>query len=208
MPPTTSIPRLLSRLLAGATDIRPGEGRPVAACGLLFFLVLFVAMVLRPVREAMVLSGAQEGLDDKIERVYRLFMLTLTTLLVLLPAFGYLVSRVSRRVFLAVSFRLSAIALMVFFLGFTLLPKPERATAHEDAERSSVPAPEPLASTLVIRPEHVVGGIPILSVVVDRGDLLDPERGIIANALERGRKWERPAQVSYFEGTAKLNWGS
>jgi hypothetical protein len=43
----------VNRFLAGATDVRPGEGRSVLAAGLLFFLVLAVVMVLRPVRESL-----------------------------------------------------------------------------------------------------------------------------------------------------------
>jgi hypothetical protein len=39
----------LNRVLAGATDMRLGEGWSVLAAALLFFLMLAVVMVLRPV---------------------------------------------------------------------------------------------------------------------------------------------------------------
>ncbi len=39
-----------------------------------------------------------------------------------------------------------------------------------------------------------------LSIVADDADLNDPESGIMTNRRKRGRDWERPAQVSYFEG--------
>jgi len=41
--------------------------------------------------------------------------------------------------------------------------------------------------------------MPLLSIVVDKEDLYNQERGIIANPLQKGRKWERLANVSYFE---------
>ena len=38
-----------------------------------------------------------------------------------------------------------------------------------------------------------------MSLVVAEPDLNDPDDGILANPLERGRNWERTGQVSYFE---------
>lgn len=108
--------RLASRVLAGATDIRRGEGKAVLASGLLFFLVLAAVMVLRPVREAM-------GLQKGIENVRSLFLYTVGITLLLVPGFGYLVSRVRRRVFLAVSFRCCAVILLGFYLSFTVFPE-------------------------------------------------------------------------------------
>jgi len=104
-------------VLAGAADIRPGEGRAVLACGLLFFLVLAAVMVLRPVREAM-------GLQKGIENVRSLFLYTVGVTLLLVPGFGYLVSRVRRRVFLAVSFRGCALILLGFYLCLMSFPEP------------------------------------------------------------------------------------
>jgi AAA family ATP:ADP antiporter len=111
-----SLSRLVSRVLAGATDIRRGEGRAVLASGLLFFLVLAATMVLRPVREAM-------GLQKGIENVRTLFLYTVGVTLLLVPAFGYLVSRVPRRVFLAVSFHCCALILLGFYLSLTVFPE-------------------------------------------------------------------------------------
>jgi AAA family ATP:ADP antiporter len=108
--------RAASRLLAGATDIRRGEGRAVLASGLLFFLVLTAIMVLRPVREAL-------GLESGIENVRRMFVASMGLLLLLVPGFGFLVARFSRGTFLAVSFRACAVALLGFYLALTLLPQ-------------------------------------------------------------------------------------
>ncbi len=121
---THSLARFVSRVLAGATDIHHGEGRAVAASGLLFFLVLAAIMVLRPVREAM---GLQEG----IENVRTLFLYTVGVTLLLVPAFGYLVSRVRRRVFLAVCFHCCALILLGFCLCLTVFPGPVARWAEQ-----------------------------------------------------------------------------
>jgi AAA family ATP:ADP antiporter len=107
--------RLANRVLAGATDIRVGEGRAVLASGLLFFLVLAASMVLRPVREAM-------GLYRGIETVRLLFFCTVIATVPLAPAFGYLVARVRRHAFMAISFRVCALIMLGFFLSLILLP--------------------------------------------------------------------------------------
>jgi len=104
--------QLVNRLLAGASDIRDGEGRGVAVSALLFFLVLMVVMLLRPVREAWGLQAVG------IEWVRYLFLVTVVATMALVPAFGVLVSCVSRRVLLAVSYQACAVLL----LGFGLAP--------------------------------------------------------------------------------------
>jgi AAA family ATP:ADP antiporter len=116
VPSSRSLARLANRVLAGATDIRPGEGRSVVASGLLFFLILTAIMALRPVREAM-------GLEHGLKQLRRLFFVTVAATLLLAPAFGYLVSRLPRRQFLAVSFRVCSLVLVGFFLMRVLLPQ-------------------------------------------------------------------------------------
>ncbi len=117
------VARLVSRLLAGATDIRPREGRAVLASGLLFFLVLAALMILRPLREAM-------GVEEGIEQLRVLFLYTTVGTLLLVPAFGYLVSRLRRRVFLAVSFRVCAVILVGFYVTLALLPEDGRSVCR------------------------------------------------------------------------------
>ena len=87
VPSARSLPQLMSRILAGAADIREGEGRAVLASGTMFFLLLAVVMVLRPVREAI-------ALERGIENIRVLFFGTAAVIVLLVPAFGYLVSGV------------------------------------------------------------------------------------------------------------------
>jgi len=60
-------------------------------------------------------------------------------------------------------------------------------------------APEKLPSTLIMNKKIISQRIPILSVVVDDHDLYDPETGIFENNKKKGREWERPCFISYFE---------
>jgi hypothetical protein len=41
--------------------------------------------------------------------------------------------------------------------------------------------------------------LPMLSLIIEPGDLWDPEDGIYANPLEKGDQWERPADVTYVD---------
>ena len=113
--------RYANPIHAGRAQIRKEEGRTILAAGLLFFVLLTVVMILRPVREAL-------GLSRGIESVRHLFYVTLAATLLLAPLFGWLVSRVSRRRLLSVSFRICALILLGFFMGHTLLPGPFRST--------------------------------------------------------------------------------
>jgi AAA family ATP:ADP antiporter len=87
----------------------------VLAAGLLFFTVLAVAMVLRPVREAMALA-------QSIENVRVLFFATVAATLLLVPAFGRLVARVPRRTFLSVVYRCCAVILLGFYALIAVVP--------------------------------------------------------------------------------------
>ncbi len=66
-----------------------------------------------------------------------------------------------------------------------------------------------LPSTKAIRDEVVASGVPVLSVTVSKSDLQNHKTGILAppNIQRRGRRWEVPAYVSYFDG-GRLVFGS
>jgi len=62
----------------------------------------------------------------------------------------------------------------------------------------------PLASaSYIVGVEHT---LPILSIIADPPDLWDRERGILANAWQRGQEWERPVHVTYVEGGGELGF--
>jgi AAA family ATP:ADP antiporter len=94
----------------------------VLAAGLLFFLVLAVVMVLRPVREALALAQG-------IENVRLLFLSTVAATLLLVPVFGLLVAHTPRRVFLTVSYRCCALILLAFFVLVAFVRGPPVAVA-------------------------------------------------------------------------------
>lgn len=56
-----------------------------------------------------------------------------------------------------------------------------------------------LPSTRAVAPASVRDGLATISIVTDEEGLYAPERGIVVNAEEKGRRWERPATISYFE---------
>lgn len=52
--------------------------------------------------------------------------------------------------------------------------------------------------------EHLETPYPIISITADNADLFHPDNGLIPNKHMRGRKWEKPATVSYYEKGALL----
>ena len=68
---------------------------------------------------------------------------------------------------------------------------------------------EEMPSTVNVRDIARQAKLPIVSIVVDSGDLLNRETGLIANFDQRGRAWERPAYFSYFrEGELGIGTGT
>ena len=113
--PSCSLTRLVNRVLAGAADIHQGEGRAVLTSGMLFFLILMAVTILRPLRDAV-------GLKSGIETLRVLIIFSIPLLLLAMPAFGYLISRVSRPVLLTISFRFCALVLLGFYVVLAWLP--------------------------------------------------------------------------------------
>lgn len=56
-----------------------------------------------------------------------------------------------------------------------------------------------IPSTLIIEPNIIKKGYPILSIVVDKKDLYDPAIGIFSNHKKKGRSWEKFCFISYFD---------
>lgn len=59
--------------------------------------------------------------------------------------------------------------------------------------------PEKIPSSLIMDQSIISKGIPILSVVVDENDLYDPSTGIFTNRKRKGKAWERPCFISYYD---------
>lgn len=96
-------------------NIRREEALPVFMAGLYFFFVLTALMVLRPARDAIGMSG---GLDA----VRWLFIGTALVTLAVNPAFGWLVSRFRRLVFITATYSFFAASLVGFYLLIVLSP--------------------------------------------------------------------------------------
>ncbi len=60
-------------------------------------------------------------------------------------------------------------------------------------------AAEEMPSSRVMNKQAISSGLSILSVVIDPVDLDDPETGIFKNYKRKGRVWERPCFISYYE---------
>lgn len=48
--------------------------------------------------------------------------------------------------------------------------------------------------------------LPMISLIMEPDDLWDPDRGIYANPFERGKAWERPADVTYVDKDRHLGF--
>jgi len=66
------------------------------------------------------------------------------------------------------------------------------------ASSPELSTPDLLPSSLQVNRDMVKGLIPVVSVVIDEEHLYNPDTGIFANWREKGREWEVPASVSYY----------
>jgi len=103
-------------LLQRFTNVRREEVAPALAAGLLFFCVLTALMVARPAREAL---GMQRG----IEAIRWLFLGTVLVTLLVNPAFGWLVGRFRRIVFVRAMYLFFGAGLAAFYLLLALAPR-------------------------------------------------------------------------------------
>jgi len=100
-PPLVSIRRF--------ADVRKGEGASLLWAFVLFFCVLCSYMILRPVREAM-------GIAAGVEHLQWLFTGTFVAMLLGVPVFSALVSKLGRRRFVPIVYHFFAANLVIFFL--------------------------------------------------------------------------------------------
>ena len=95
--------------------LEPGEGRAVLWSAAFHFCLLGGYYMLRPVRESF---GIERGWD----RLPWLMTATMIAVLLVNPLFAALVSRVPRRRFVPITYRLFSACVLVFFGLFQLLP--------------------------------------------------------------------------------------
>jgi AAA family ATP:ADP antiporter len=96
-------------------NVRGGELAPILTAGLYFFCVLTSLQVLRPARDAI---GMEGGLDS----IRWLFIGTALVTLAVNPAFGWLVSRFRRLVFITATYSFFALSLVGFYALIALAP--------------------------------------------------------------------------------------
>ncbi|MBT3045579.1 MAG: MFS transporter [gamma proteobacterium symbiont of Ctena orbiculata] len=92
-------------------DIKKGEWRAVAWSFLYFFSLLSSYYILRPIRDEM-------GVIAGVEKLHWLFTATFFAMLLLVPLFGYLTSRLPRRRFLPYVYYFFIGNILIFFLLF------------------------------------------------------------------------------------------
>ena len=56
-----------------------------------------------------------------------------------------------------------------------------------------------LPSSLAVPADEIARGTPLVSIYAEHDRLFDPQTGLLTNLRRRGREWEVPAMVSYFD---------
>jgi ATP:ADP antiporter, AAA family len=103
--------RALQRVVA----VEPGEMRSIAWSWLYFFSLLASTFVLRPLRDSM-------GLNGGADKYPMLFTGTLVAMVVVSPPFALLVTKLPRRRFIPIVYRISMGCLLGFWLWLELSP--------------------------------------------------------------------------------------
>lgn len=115
--PTPEVsPSPRARGLARLIDWRAGEGATLSISAVYFFCLLAAYGVLRPVREAMGLTGG-------VDKLPWLFTGTMVAMILVNPAFAWLVTRTRRRVFVPTVYAISIVCLLGLWLAFETVPK-------------------------------------------------------------------------------------
>ncbi len=113
----------LMRALQRVAAIEPFELRSIAWSWLYFFSLLASTFVLRPLRDSMGLNGG----PDKYPW---LFTGTLVAMVVVSPPFALLVTKLPRKRFIPIVYRVSIACLLAFWLALTFLPSFKLAAAY------------------------------------------------------------------------------
>ncbi|MEW8496570.1 MAG: hypothetical protein AB2604_22440, partial [Candidatus Thiodiazotropha taylori] len=98
-------------LLQRLASVQPGEGRALFWSFLYFFSLLSSYYVLRPIRDEM-------GIVAGIDQLQWLFTGTFIAMLLVVPLFGFITSRLQRRQFLPYVYLFFIFNLILFYLIF------------------------------------------------------------------------------------------
>ncbi len=110
------LPEPAVNLIRRTLQIRPGEFRVALWAWAYFFCVLAGYYIIRPMREEMGVAGGVRNLPW-------LFTGTMLVMLAVNPPFAALVSRLTRRRFIAWTYRFFMLNLILFFILFRVLPQ-------------------------------------------------------------------------------------
>jgi AAA family ATP:ADP antiporter len=115
---TGAFMRALQRVVA----IKPRELRSIAWSWLYFFSLLASTFVLRPLRDSM-------GLNGGADKYPWLFTGTLVAMVVVSPPFALLVTKLPRKRFIPIVYRVSMACLLAFWLALKFLPESSKLAA-------------------------------------------------------------------------------
>src|SRR5947207_14840314 len=104
------------RALERVMVIKPGELRSIAWSWLYFFSLLASTFVMRQLHDTMGLNGAAD-------KSPRLFTGTLVAMVVVSPPFALLVTKLPRKRFIPIVYRISMACLLAFWLALKFLPE-------------------------------------------------------------------------------------
>ncbi|MEM1088801.1 MAG: MFS transporter [Pseudomonadota bacterium] len=96
-------------------DIRRDEWLPAAASFLYFFFILSSYYTVRPLRDALAVSGG-------VESMQYLFTATFVCMLAIVPLYGWLTSRLPRRKFLPIVYSFFVLNLLLLHWAFVAFP--------------------------------------------------------------------------------------
>ncbi|MFG0292677.1 MAG: NTP/NDP exchange transporter [Phycisphaerales bacterium JB050] len=102
---------MIRRRIERVVDFEPGEFGPAVLSTLYFFCLLFGYFMLRPVRDAL-------GLEGGVDNLPVLFLVTLGVMVVANLAFGFVASRLERRVFVPLVYGFAVLCIGVFLMIF------------------------------------------------------------------------------------------
>lgn len=104
---------MIGRLVRGALDVGEGEGKVLVLSFVYFFCLLSSYYILRPLRDEM-------GIASGVGTLQWLFGGTFFVMLAAVPAYGWIVARYPRRIFVPLVYRFFILNIVIFYGLLTL----------------------------------------------------------------------------------------